>query len=108
MMGTVKFDFKDVSDDLCGKGDGNAEYVVKLTSCREAMFTCDDRRCIDIAARCDDKADCIDGSDENQCNIVSKSKKYMKSVAPFVMDHEWKTKLPVVVKTSVSVEDTLG
>ena len=108
MMGTVKFDFKDVSDDLCGKGDGNAEYVVKLTSCREAMFTCDDGRCIDIAARCDNTADCIDGSDENQCKLVSLSKKYMKSVAPFVMDQEWETKVPVDVKIYLKVDDILG
>jgi hypothetical protein len=108
MLGTVKFDFKDVSDDLCGTGDGNSEYVLKLTTCREAMFTCDDGRCIDIATRCDDKTDCIDGSDESQCNIVSMSKKYMKSVAPFVMDQEWKAKLPVDVMISLEVEDILG
>ena len=107
MAGEVTFDFRDVSGDLCGTGDGNPEHVFKLTTCLDTMFTCDDGRCISMEARCDDTADCIDGSDEDLCDMVAMSKKYLKGVPPFIMDTEWRNKIPVDVKTSVSVQDIL-
>ena len=107
MLGAVKFDFKDVSSYLCGMEEDNSEHVVKLTTCGEDMFTCDDGRCIDIEDRCDDKTDCIDGSDENRCKKVVMNSQYKKHVPPFMVDQEGREKIPVDVKISFSIEDIL-
>ena len=53
MLGLVKFDFRDVSNDLCGAGVDTPEHVFKLTSCHGDMFTCNDGRCIDLENWCD-------------------------------------------------------
>ena len=107
IMGVVKFDFKNIPFGICDSSDDNSEHVLKLTTCTDNMFTCDDGRCIDVEERCDDKADCIDGSDEKKCRKVSMRKNYLRGVAPFTMDQEWKDKIPVGVKISVSVENIL-
>ena len=107
MLGSVKFDFKNVPFAVCdGEGD-SSEHVLKLTTCRDNMFTCNDGRCIDIEDRCNDKADCLDGSDEKKCKKISTGKKYLKGVAPFTMDKAGKNKIPVDVKISISVGNIL-
>ena len=107
IMGVVKFDFKNIPFGICGTRDGNTEHVLKLTTCTDNMFTCDDGGCIDVEERCDDKTDCFDGSDEKNCKKISMSKKYVKGVAPFTMDQDWKNKIPVGVKISLSVDNIL-
>ena len=99
--------FKNVPFAVCdGEGD-SSELVLKLTTCTDNMFTCDDGRCIDIEDRCNDKADCLDGSDEKKCKKISTGKKYLKGVAPFTMDKAGKNKIPVDVKISISVGNIL-
>ena len=107
MMGAIKFDFKDVTPYICVTLDENTEQVIKLTTCGEEMFTCDDGKCIDIEDRCDDKADCIDESDEKECSIVVMSNQYKKHVPPFTVDTGTKEKIPVNVIISLSIEDIL-
>ena len=107
MLGLVKFDFSKVSNDLCGAGVDTPEHVFKLTSCQEDMFTCNDGRCIDLENRCDAKLDCIDESDEDNCNMVFTSKQYKKTIAPFNLDLVGKEKISTDVMISIAVEDIL-
>ncbi|XP_045589180.2 low-density lipoprotein receptor isoform X1 [Procambarus clarkii] len=40
--------------------------------CREGTFTCrSDKRCIPVIWVCDTEADCVDGSDEENCSVTS-------------------------------------
>ena len=48
----------------------------------DAEFTCDSGTCIDLNKRCDDKSDCIDGSDESVCFLVSVPVSYNKDNPP--------------------------
>ena len=45
-------------------------------------FTCNSGTCIDLNKRCDEKNDCIDGSDENLCFLVRLPASYRKDSPP--------------------------
>ena len=68
MIGVVEIDFKDVIEDKCGQ-DGRLRKL-KLTTCTAGQFTCKRGQCISLEARCDQTADCMDGSDEENCRIL--------------------------------------
>ena len=105
MMGLVRFDFTDVTADLCETGEAKTEHVFKLTTCGENEFTCNDGRCIDLETRCDAKNDCIDESDEEDCLMIVTERQYRKDVPPFKVEVEGKNKTDVEVLVSIAIED---
>jgi hypothetical protein len=60
--------------------------LIKLTTCKEGFFTCNDGVCIGMSKRCDQTAHCQDESDEKDCKLVVMKKNYNKNIAPFTVD----------------------
>jgi len=71
---------------LADRCEGDTHELV-FTSCKHNQFTCSDGSCIAREKRCDYEINCIDGSDENLCDIlVFPPTHYYTSIPP--------TKLP--------------
>lgn len=75
---TVQYDLQ---HDFKFKGQASTREL-KLTSCTEGNFSCDDGKCGKMEERCDQVLDCRDKSDEVNCNILVLEKSYRKSVPP--------------------------
>ena len=58
------------------------QYYVSFSSCSSKEFTCSDGFCISLEKRCNQEADCSDGSDELKCHILRKKIAYNKHLPP--------------------------
>ena len=68
-------------DPICQVTDVN--YTFTFSNCGiPSHFTCDSGHCVDIQNRCDEKVDCLDGSDEELCNLIEIPSSYSKANAP--------------------------
>ena len=56
--------------------------MMALTGCSKDEFTCKDGSCVNMERRCTGKADCLDGSDENECKKIITFKGYNKFLVP--------------------------
>ncbi|XP_069975270.1 uncharacterized protein [Penaeus vannamei] len=55
-----------VTNDACG----SREVMLRMTSCKERQFSCDDGTCIPIHQRCNKEINCLDESDEVSCDFL--------------------------------------
>ena len=55
---------------------------ITLTGCNDTEFTCKDGSCISMEDRCDDKTDCYDETDEDDCSLVKLNTQYKKELVP--------------------------
>lgn len=70
-----------VNDAVCDVED--KLEALTLSNCNfPTQFTCDSGHCIDISKRCDEQKDCLDGSDEKLCSLISIPPSYNKVNAP--------------------------
>ncbi|KAG7168409.1 Very low-density lipoprotein receptor-like 1 [Homarus americanus] len=67
-----------VSNDVCGK----SEITLRMTSCRDEEFSCDDGSCIRLNQQCNMEANCPDGSDEVNCRFLVLPHGYNKMTPP--------------------------
>ena len=70
-------------DKGCDKGTPYSRQL-KLTSCGEGEFTCDNGLCVKMEERCDQVPHCKDESDEKGCQLLNLKKGYNKRIPPIV------------------------
>ncbi|XP_076058520.1 uncharacterized protein LOC143035535 [Oratosquilla oratoria] len=69
-----------IESPVCNQEFG--ERVLSLSSCDSNQFSCSDGSCIPFGSRCDLKFDCLDDSDESQCEIVNFPEDYRSKLPP--------------------------
>ena len=75
-----------------------------ITACKIFEFTCSNGACISLNHRCDGRYDCMDGSDEDQCELVVLRDGYDKGIVPPALDLEQILKIRVFV----NVQEVIG
>ncbi|XP_071542888.1 uncharacterized protein [Panulirus ornatus] len=84
---------------VCSQTEGARTLV--LTPCPYNSYTCDDATCIPLEYRCDLKYDCLDRSDESNCDIINKAEDYKNDLPPRLSDEKYALSLPVIVKMGI-------
>ena len=70
----------------------------------DAEFTCNDGQCVSMEKRCDQIADCRDGSDEDACRLLSLPTGYNKVVPPYSKLSFFNTTIvPVAIDVSIKL-----
>ena len=103
LLGIHVFDFSHVIGDLCTVRDESELVKIKLTSCGEEKFTCNDGQCVRMEERCNQISNCRDESDEDNCKMLVMKENYNKKIAPFGFDYDEQKIIPVDVNISMAV-----
>ena len=82
LLGTHLWEVHNDSE-MCMK-EGKTTYLANLTlhACSTENFACDNAFCIPMEKRCDAIEDCMDGSDEHNCEKLILREGYRKELAP--------------------------
>ena len=106
MLGLQQVSFSQAKEEKCYQ-DKNLQ-LIKFTSCKAGMFTCNDGVCIPMSKRCDQSAHCEDKSDEKNCKLVKMEGNYNQNIAPFTVDPISETIEAVIVNISAEIIDILN
>ncbi|KAK3883306.1 hypothetical protein Pcinc_012343 [Petrolisthes cinctipes] len=85
-----------VEHDVCEK---KGRQVLQLSSCSRNEFTCKDGSCIPRVQRCDQRPDCRDESDEQECLLVHRPGGYLHTLPP--PSQQAGSPLPVTIKLRI-------
>lgn len=91
---------------VCGVPKGSA-FNLSLSSCPESQFICNSGDCIDHSYRCNLRYDCIDGSDEDNCNIVFVGSGYRQHLPPRGTNDSTLRLTPEITITRITEVDDL-
>ena len=86
-----------IYDGICQMSKGERRSLT-LTTCFPDKFTCDDGSCVRINQRCNLVVDCVDKSDEKNCEILKLDKNYRGELFPREVDN---SALKVFINVSI-------
>lgn len=86
-----------ITGDTCG----TTETDLVLTACNLTQFTCSDGSCVDISGRCNFKEDCIDLSDESDCNTLVFPSNYNQEYPPTSNKFESHEEMRIKTQTEI-------
>ena len=92
----------------CSRKGESYERMLKLTGCKEGEFTCSDGQCIRMEERCDQIINCIDESDENNCNLIAFKENYNQKVPPFTITITDFSVIPAKIRISTQLKNVLA
>ena len=87
----------------CNRG---SPYIsqLKISGCKtDGEFTCNDGQCVTMEQRCDQVPDCMDRSDEEQCQLLVKSKGYNPRIPPFTVRSSDRSIVPFKLNISIDL-----
>ena len=105
-LGMNKVNFVN-STDICVEGRDNKVLNIKMTTCSDNQFTCNDGHCISMDLRCDQASNCADGSDEFSCQMLIMNDNYNKKIPPFIFNAVTEQIVPLDVLVSIQIKDVL-
>jgi hypothetical protein len=81
-----------------------------LTGCRENEFTCSDGSCLNMEQRCDGKAECEDGSDEQVCETIVSFSGYNRFLVsdPIGDEPTLIINVSVVISKIITIDENTG
>ena len=85
-------------------GEFELHTRLSFSSCNSTEFSCDNGICVDMNDRCNGKVNCLDESDEIDCNIIVAKSSYNKDMNPPPMEEEDKAR----IVTTVQLKEILG
>ena len=106
LLGAQILNFKETRD-TCTLDLEKGLMKVKITSCLDTHFTCNDGQCVDMDLRCDQAPNCNDGSDEQNCKMLIMNENYNKKIAPLIVDSSTFEIHPTNVLVSLNIVDIL-
>ena len=94
-----------IEGEVCDCNDGEAYTAqLKMSGCNtDGEFTCDDGQCVTMEQRCDQIANCKDGSDEENCQVLVTRKGYNRKVPPFTVIFIDNSIIPVQLNVSIDL-----
>ena len=72
---------------ICGLQNGQS-HMLTLSDCHPVKYTCNNGQCIDLSNKCDGLIDCVDGTDELECEFLVLDKNYSKNKLPLIQKDE--------------------
>jgi len=85
-------------------GGDSPAMSLTITTCSDNQFTCDNGQCIDIFSICNYAQDCLDSSDETNCNVTESRPKFYDSVLPG--SNPMKVGVEIILKKIMDVDMT--
>lgn len=96
-----------MTEDMCGV-TGQSSVPLSLSSCAHDLFMCKSGQCIDHMYRCNLQDNCVDGSDEDNCNMVAVNSGYRRHLPPRGLNNTALKLFPSLMLTRIATVDDIN
>ena len=93
-----------IQDSICRTS--SPKHSITFSVCDAPLqFTCDSGACISIDKRCNEQIDCSDGSDEENCSLISIPSSYNKAKSPGIKTEN--SSFEIEIQTNIATIDSI-